>query len=80
MENPRKGPFVVAQVSKSLLLSDRGVTLRQIASALGVSVLAVSIQLAGKRTAHPGLVPMIRCLAGVSIAAQIEDRIGSGGL
>ncbi len=62
-----------------LLLSDRGVTLRQIASALGVSVSAVSMQLAGKRRAHPGLVPVIRCLAGVSVAAEIEDRMGSGG-
>ena len=63
-----------------LLLSDRGVTLRQIASALGVSVSAVSMQLAGKRRVHPGLVPVIRCLAGVSVAAEIEDRMGSGGL
>lgn len=61
------------------LLSDRGVTLRQVASALGLSVSAVSMQLAGKRTAHPGLIPVIRCLAGVAAASEVESLMNSGG-
>lgn len=56
----------------ALILSDRGVTLREVAAALGVSVSAVSMQLAGRRPTHAGLIPVIRCLAGVSAASSVE--------
>ena len=60
----------------SLVLARQGVTLSQVAAALGISTSAVSIQLAGRRRRHPALIPVLRSLVGVAATDEILVLLG----
>ncbi len=62
----------------SLVLSREGVSLRDVARALGISVADVSTQLAGLRRPNPRLLPVLRALAGRDSAAKVQILLGPG--
>ncbi len=56
----------------SFILARNGVSLRDLARALGASTANVSMQLAGIGPPHPRLLPVLRALAGSETAAEVQ--------
>ena len=63
----------------ALELNRAGVTLTQVAEALGYTIQYVSLQLNGQRTLDPALPPVVRALTDSDIADRVLSLIPSGG-
>jgi predicted transcriptional regulator len=71
-------PLLRRRSLASLVLARYGVSLAQVAEALGLSASAVSMQLAGRRHLHPSLLAVVRALAGTETAEEIAALLHQG--